>query len=95
MIAPHKRTHHFNRFKEKARRCSLPVREDRPFSVYKGGKELRINTDHSVIIAYDGNDIRVWNKSLQYAGKAISMDELVECYQILSDLWVAIEGDVE
>ena len=95
MIAPYKRTAIYAKWKETARKWGVPIRDDRPFSVYKNGKELRINTDHSVIIAYNGLGISVWNKPLQYAGKPVTISELQMMRDIMAHVWAEIEGDVE
>lgn len=96
MIAPHKRTPVFSKWKEIARReYGINIRDDRPFGVYKNGKELRINTDHSVVIALRDGQTMVWNKPIQYAGKEIKVSELINCHIILAEVWHDIEGDSE
>lgn len=96
MIPPHKRTKVFSKWKEYARKEEgISIRDDRPFGLYKQQTELRMNTDHSVIIAFDGENLSVWNKPLQYAGKPITVDELIRCERILYHVWKDIGGYVE
>lgn len=96
MIAPHKRTPVFAKWKEVTRRdYGLDVRDDRPFAIHKKGKEIRINTDHSVIISLQNGELKVWNKPLQHAGKPLSLEEMTYYQAILVEVWRDIEGDVE
>lgn len=96
MISPYKRTKVFAKWKEFARKEEgISIRDDRPFSLYKQQTELRMNTNHSVILAFDGETLSVWNKPLQYAGKPITLEEMIRCERILYHVWQAIEGDVE
>lgn len=96
MIPPHQRTAIYAKWKEHARKEEgISIRDDRPFSVYKNGKELRMNTDHSVILAFDGETMKVWNKPLQYAGKPISLDDMIRCERVLYRVWDEIGGEFE
>lgn len=96
MIAPHKRTPVFAKWKEITRRdYGLDVRDDRPFAVCMYGTQLRINTDHSVIIALQHGELRVWNKPLQYAGKPLSLEEMIYYKAILVEVWRDIGGELE
>lgn len=96
MIAPHKRTPIFKEWKEITRNeLGLTIRDDRPFGVYKNGRELRVNTDHSVVIALVDGSVSVWNKPLQHAGKKLTLSELGRYAQVLQNVWLEIEGGVE
>ena len=96
MIAPHKRTPVFTKWKEIARRdYGLDIHDDRPFAVFMYGTQLRVNTKHGVVIALEHGDLRVWNKPLQCAGKPLTLEEMIQYKTVLVEVWRDIEGELE